>query len=125
MKYILLLLLMLSAHVLAEEAADPNVDFAEEYIQQFELGMSVTTVREILLKKQQRVELLNKCTEQLEYPVTDCDKGYNLVTTIRLADSETLGRSDLQLYFSFDAKQQLLNSFYEIYYTEQFKQEKA
>ncbi|MBT8450172.1 MAG: hypothetical protein KJO69_10805, partial [Gammaproteobacteria bacterium] len=66
MKYIPLFFFVLPALLLAETGADPNADFAEEYIQQFDLGMSVTAVREILLKKQQRVELLNKCTEQLE-----------------------------------------------------------
>ena len=120
MKLLLLVLITLSSLVYAEEELDQNEQFAEDYIQQFDLFMSLTDVRTILLKKRDKLEFFNNCTEQFEYPVTDCDKGFRLVTTIRLPDEETNGIGDLQLYFAFNKEQQLINTFYEIYYTEDF-----
>ena len=121
MKLLLLPILLLSTLVCAEDEVDPNEQFADDYIQQFDLFMPLDDVRTILLKKRDKIEFFNNCSEEFEYPMTVCDKGYSLVTTIRLPDAETNGIGDLQLYFTFNKEQKLINSFYEIYYTEDFE----
>lgn len=122
---IILILFLLPYHGLinnsyaAEQNTTDHEQFAEDYILQFDFGMPLTEVRSILLKKRDKLEIYNNCTEEFEYPMTACDKGYSLVTTIKLPDSDLQGRGDLQLYFTFNNKQQLVDNFYEIYYTEQ------
>ena len=119
MKHILTALLFFPVLIFAADESNSDEDFAENYIVQFELGMSVVEVHDLLLKQKDKVEFFNNCIEEAQYPVTDCEKGYSLITTIKLPGDESVDRGDLQLYFTFNNKQQLVDNFYEIYYTEQ------
>ena len=86
-------------------------------MQAFKNGITLDAVKNILLQKKDKVEFYNNCTEEFQYPMEACAKGYGLVTTIKLPEVDvSLGKGDLQMYFTFTNKQVLVESTYEIYY---------
>ena len=86
-------------------------------MKQFHNGMTLNSVREILIKEKNKVEFYNECLKLFQYPMQDCSDGYRLVTPIQLpGNSLFLGKGDLQMYFTFTNKQILTDSMYEVYY---------
>ena len=117
MKKLALAAILLPILVMANETIESDSAFATSYMQQFKNGMSLDDVRNILLKKKKEVQFYNNCIEEFQYPMEPCDKGYNLVTTIKLPGYDaSLGKGDLQMYFTFTDKQILVESFHELYY---------
>jgi len=72
--------------------------------------MKIDDIRKILLLEKREVLFFNECNKKFEYPLNRCKKGYNLVTVIKLPSG-----NDLQIYFTFDNKQNLIDKSYEIY----------
>jgi hypothetical protein len=79
--------------------------------------MLLEDVRTILLKSNEKVEFYNNCIEAFQYRMTACANGYNLVITINLPGFDpSLGRGDLQMYFTFNGDQVLVENLHELYY---------
>ena len=86
-------------------------------MENFKDGMLLEYVYKVLVHKKDKVEFYNNCTKEFEYPMQDCEQGYNLATTIELPGNDpSLGKGDLQMYFTFNEKQQLVESMHELYY---------
>ncbi len=86
-------------------------------MQQFKEGMHLEYVYKVLRRRKDEVKFYNNCIDEFEYPMKACDKGYNLVTTIKLpGHDKSLGKGDLQMYFNFNSQQQLTSTMHELYY---------
>ena len=117
MKRLALVLLFLPALVSANETIESDSKWAKEYMLNFKHGMLIEYVYKVLIHKKDKVEFYNNCTKEFEYPMQQCGKGYSLVTTIKLPGHDSsLGKGDLQMYFTFNDKQQLVESMHELYY---------
>ena len=99
------------------KTAENDEAFSKLYMKQFHNGMTLNSVREILIKEKNKVEFYNECLKLFQYPMQDCSDGYRLVTTIQLpGNSLFLGKGDLQMYFTFTNKQITSDIMYEVYY---------
>ena len=117
MKNFLLAILLFPLILGANETIESDSEYAKKYMQQFHNGMSLEDVRTILLKINEKVEFYNNCIEDFQYPMTACANGYNLVITINLPGFDpSLGKGDLQMYFTFTGDQVLVESLHELYY---------
>ena len=119
MKFILVLLTLLPIIVNANDVIESDNAFSNKYMEKFKIGVELEFVYAELRVKKDEVSFYNNCSKVFEYPMQKCDKGYGLVTTIKLPGHDTsLGKGDLQMYFSFSNKQKLVNVMHEIYYPE-------
>ncbi len=117
MKKIIWILIFAPILVIANETIESDGIFATSYMEQFRNGMTLDEVRTALLKEKEGVEFYNNCIKEFQYPMQECDKGYNLVITIKLPGyDESLGKGYLQMYFTFDKNQSLMESMHELYY---------
>ena len=111
----LLIIIPLLAH--GNETIESDSAWAKQYMQKFKDGMLLEYVYKVLVHKRNPLEFYNNCTKEFEYPMSKCDKGYNLVTTIKLPGNDaSLGKGDLQMYFNFNNKKQLVSTMHELYY---------
>ena len=112
---IILLLSILSA--CTDSSIRSDNEFANRIDLKFKLKMTIDEVKDILEQYEENVEFYNNCTEEFEYPITNCEKGYNRITTFPLPSKNIfLGKGDAQFYFYFDRNQLLIEHMYELYY---------
>lgn len=117
MRKIIILLTFIPLLACGNETIKTDSKWAAGYMKQFKDGMLLEYVYKILKQQKDQVEFYNNCTKEFEYPMQACDKGYNLVTTIKLPGlDKSLGKGDLQMYFNFNNKQQLISTMHELYY---------
>ncbi|WP_010386327.1 hypothetical protein [Pseudoalteromonas rubra] len=117
MKYLAILLFVVSLNACASDTIEDDSKWAKEYMLQFQKGKMLADVYKVLSQKKGTVQFYNNCTEEFEYPMSSCEKGYGLVTTIKLPGHDTsLGKGDLQMYFTFNNQQQLVFIMHELYY---------
>lgn len=117
MRKILTLLIFVPLLAFGNETIKNDSKWAVEYMQQFKEGMLLEYVYKILKQQNDEVEFYNNCIKDFEYPMQACDKGYSLVTTIKLpGHDKSLGKGDLQMYFNFNSQQQLTSTMHELYY---------
>lgn len=92
-------------------------DHARKINNRFHNQMSLEEARKILLDYGSDIDFYNECLKQFEYPVTDCEKGYNRILTIPLPGHHWwLGKGEAQFYLYFDSDQRLIEHMYELYY---------
>lgn len=119
MRNLLIPIIFFSVTAFANETIKSDTAWAAEYMKTFKHKMLLEYVYKVLKQRKDEVSFYNNCIESFEYPIGACEKGYSLVTTIRLPGNDrALGKGDLQMYFSFNDKQQLISTTHELYYPE-------
>ncbi len=95
-------------------------EYAQTIHSKFKLRMTIDEVKKILGEYNKDVEFYNNCTKEFEYPITDCEEGYNRIIAFPLSSNNiVLGKGDAQFYFYFNSKQELTEFLYELYYPKQ------
>ncbi len=100
-----------------EETIKSDNLYALSVMKKFYKQMPIENVRSILLEYKDEVEIYNNCSEEYQYPISKCEKGYSLITTVPLpSDDKSLGKGALQMYFYFTNEHKLIESMHELYY---------
>jgi len=100
-----------------ESTISSDKEYYDPIVKRIITGMKHNEVISIIKKYDKNIEFYNLCIKKFEKIPTECKEGYTAIGNIQLPSNNfRLGKGQAQIYLTFNAQKELIETHNEVYY---------